>query len=374
MKRTLVKLIYRFLFFIKYRVKVKKDDYKYNRKEPYFIIGNHLFEHDGLLQSIYLRKQPFVLVNELELTSKVKAYLYKEVLNGIVINKDQYNIIALKQIKQRIKENHSIMIFPEFESSLFGDFVPYSLSWAKLIKQQSIDLVVVNTKGAYLTHPRWGKGSVFKGKIELSYRLLMSKEKVKLSSVEEIHQQLLLSLEHDDFFWNQEEKYLYKPKTRAVGLENYIYYCPVCSNHQTIATKRNSINCSQCGEIARFNSYSLLSGLEFIDLSSWNQLQKNALPNILSQAVFTEGVMYSYDRRDHELTNLDRVDIEINPLSKLVFIQNRDEELAFDISKISSLQLIRKNEVVIKYKHIIYFLHVKDPMLLIDAILFLKKQ
>jgi len=374
MKRTLVKLIYRFIFSIKYRVKVKKDDYKYNRKEPYFIIGNHLFEHDGLLQSIYLRKQPFVLVNELELTSKVKAYWYKEVLKGIVINKDQYNIIALKQIKQRIKENHSIMIFPEFESSLFGDFVPYSLSLAKLIKQQSIDLVVVKTSGAYLTYPRWGKGSVFKGKIELSYRLLMSKEKVKLSSVEEIHQQLLLSLEHDDFFWNQEEKYLYKPKTRAVGLENYIYYCPVCSNHQTIATKRNSINCSRCGEIARFNSYSLLSGLEFIDLSSWNQLQKKALPNILSQAVFTEGVMYSYDRRDRELTNLDRVDIEINPLSKIVFIQNRDEELAFDISKISSLQLIRKNEVVIKYKHIIYILQVKDPMLLIDAILFLKKQ
>lgn len=374
MKKNLVKLFYRMKNLFKYRIKISKDSFDYNRKEPYFIIGNHLFEDDGLLQSIYLRKQPCVLVNELELTSKVKAYLYKEVLNGIVVNKDRFNFTALKQIKQKIKENHSIMIFPENESSLFGGFVPFSMSLAKLIKQQLIDLVVVKTKGAYLTHPRWGKSSIFKGKIEVHYQLLMSKEKIKLASVEEIHQQLLLSLEHDDFIWNQEERNLYKPKTRAVGLENYIYYCPVCGKHQTITTKRNSIYCTNCGDIARFNSYSLLSGLDFVDLSSWNHLQQVALPNILSQAIFTEGVMYSYNKREQLLTNLDRVDIEINPLSKLMFIQNRDEELAFEISKISSVQLIRKNEVVIKYKHIIYVLQVKDPKLLIDAISFLKQQ
>ncbi|HKL47126.1 MAG TPA: hypothetical protein VJ878_00525, partial [Candidatus Izemoplasmatales bacterium] len=132
------------------------------------------------------------------------------------------------------------------------------------------------------------------------------------------------------------------------------------------------IYCDHCGEIARFNAYSLLTGLSFDNLIEWDQLQKQHLPKILEEAIMTSGNMSIVNTKDYSTKDMGYVDMEINPVSNAVFIQNRDQEKKFEIVKIEGMTLTRKREISFDYKKTTYLFKLDDPMLVLDAVNYLK--
>ncbi|MFP4478406.1 MAG: lysophospholipid acyltransferase family protein [Candidatus Izemoplasmatales bacterium] len=367
--RQLVKLYYRF----KFKIVVNFNDFNPKRTDPYFLIGNHAFMHDGLIHAMLLKRYPYPIINAFMFTNEKMKYILTKVIYSIPKRKGQVDIQTVREMMRVVKnEKRGIMVFPEGNASYFGKESDFPFSTVKLFKKFKIDVVVVKTNGAYLSSPRWGLKPTKNGLIELNYHTLFKGSELENYTEEEIYTKLKEALAFNDFDWNRERKYLYKPKERALGLETYIYYCPKCHGHQTLSTKGNQIYCENCGEIAHFNAYSLLSGLDFDNLVEWNNLQKKYLPKILENIIFTTGTMHKVDMKTYELEEMGRVDLEINPISRGVFVQNRDEERLFEIDRIEGLTLTRKREISFDYKKSTFLFKLEDPMLVLDSINYLK--
>ncbi|QWC00106.1 hypothetical protein KHQ88_00640 [Mycoplasmatota bacterium] len=368
--RQLVKIYYR----LKFKIVVNFNDFNPKRTDPYFLIGNHAFLHDGLIHAMLLKRYPYPIINAFMFTNEKMKYILTKVIYSIPKRKGQIDISTIREMLNVVKKKkRGIMVFPEGNSSFFGKESGFPFSTVKLFKKFKIDVVVVKTNGAYLSSPRWGLKPTRKGLIELNYHTLFKGDELERYSEEEIYEQLTEALSFNDFDWNRERKYLYKPKERALGLETYIYYCPKCHNHQSLSTKGNQIYCDHCGEIAHFNAYSLISGLEFDNLVEWDILQKEHLPKILENIIYTSGQMYKVDMKTFALEDYGRVDFEINPFSKGVFIQNKDTETVFEVDNIEGLTLTRKKEISFDHKRSTYLFKLDDPMIVLDSINYLKE-
>ncbi|MFO7968655.1 MAG: hypothetical protein ACQERX_01145 [Bacillota bacterium] len=367
--RQLVKLFYR----IKFKLRVNFNDFNPKRKDAYFLIGNHSFLHDGLIHAMFLKKYPFPIINSFMFTNEKMKYILTKVIYSIPKRKGQIDISTLREIIRIIKNDRGIMLFPEGNSSFFGKESDIPFSTVKLFKKFKIDVVICKTNGAYLTSARWGKKATRRGLIEMNYYTLFKGDELAEYSDKEIYEKTKSALTFNDFAWNREEKHLYNPNKRALGLETYMYVCPKCLSHQTLSTKDNRIFCDKCGEIAHFNAYSLLSGLEFDNLIEWDKLQKARLPKILKNIIYTSGSMFKVDVKDYSTEDMGYVDMELNSFSNNLFIQNRDQESKFDLSKIEGLTLTRKKEISFDYKKSTYLFKLEDPMLIYDSINFLKE-
>lgn len=366
--RQLLKIYYR----IKFKIRFNYNDFNPKRKDPYFMIGNHSFLHDGLIHVINLKKYPFPIINAFMFTNPKMKYLLTKVIYSIPKRKGQIDISTLREMLKVIKKGRGIMVFPEGNSSFFGKESPVPFSTVKLFKKFKLDVVVAKTNGAYLSSARWGTKATKRGFIDIEFKTLYKADELDNYSEEEIYETLVEAIKFNDWDWNREKKHLYKPKKRAEGLETYIYYCPKCHAHQSLSTKGNKIYCEDCGEIAHFNAYSLISGLPFDNMVEWDKLQKKALPGIMKNIIFTEGTMDKVDMKDYQTNSLGWVNVEINPSSQAVFAQNKEQERVFEIELIKGLTLTRKKEISFDYKKDTYLFKVDDPMLLYDGIRYLK--
>jgi hypothetical protein len=371
-KESILKFFVNIYYRLKFKIVTNYNDFNPKRKDPYFLIGNHSFFHDGLIHAMLLKRYPYPIINSFMFTSKMMEFILTKVIFSIPKRKGQVDIQTLRAMDRVIKKGRGIMIFPEGNSSYFGKESDVPFSTVKLFKKYKIDVVIAKTNGAYLSSPRWGLKPTRKGLIEINFYTLFKGSELVNYSNEEIYDALVNAIKFNDFDWNRENKHLYHPKHRALGLESYMYLCPKCLNHQSLSTKGNRIYCEHCGEIGRFNAYSLLSGLEFDNLVEWDELQKRHLPRILKNPIMIEGQMKIVDMNDFSTMDMGFVDMEINPVSKGVFIQNEDKETRFDIGLISGLTLTRKKEISFDYKNTTYLFILKDPMLVLDAIHYLK--
>ncbi|MCF7924740.1 MAG: hypothetical protein K9L64_06540 [Candidatus Izimaplasma sp.] len=367
--RQLVKLFYR----IKFKLKVNFNDFNHKRKDAYFLIGNHAFLHDGLIHAMFLKKYPFPIINSFMFTNQKMKYILTKVITSIPKRKGQIDITTLREMMRIIKNNRGIMVFPEGNSSFFGKESEIPFSTVKLFKKFKIDVVVCKTNGAYLTSARWGKKATKRGLIEMNYYTLFKGDELENYTNDQVYKKMKDALAFNDFAWNRKEKHLYNPKHRALGLETYIYVCPKCLSYQSLSTKGNQIFCDNCGEIGHFNEYSLLSGLPFDNLIAWDKLQKERLPEIVKNIISSSGSMHKVDMREYTTKSIGFVDIELSSSRDNLIVINNNQEIKFELNKIQGLTLTRKKEVSFDYKGLTYLFKLEDPMLIYDAINYLKE-
>ncbi len=369
-KETLLRILLKIYYRIKFNIIVDFNDFNPKRTDPYFLIGNHACLQDGLFTSIFLKRYPYPIINSFAFTNRMMKFLLTKMIYAIPKRKGQNDISTIREMMRVVKNGRGIMLFPEGNASLFGEQSVIPFSTVKLLKKFKLDIVICLTNGAYLTMPRWGDVSTKRGLIKLNYYRLFKGDELDNYSLDEIFEKLVAALKFNDFDWNREFRYSYKAKKRALGLEKYIYYCPKCKKHQTIKTKNNDIFCDNCGLIASFNHYSLLTGLEFDNLVAWDKLQKSQLPLILKEVIYTFGSMFKVDMTELESQEMGYADIEL--VNKQLFVQNRMKEFLFELDKIIGLTLTRKNEVSFDYGKDTYLFKLNDPLLIYDAIKYLK--
>lgn len=370
-RETLFKPLLRLFYKSKFKFEINYNDFDHKRVDPYFLIGNHASLHDGLYTSVFLKKYSFPVINAFMFVNKKMRFVLQKLIYSIPKRKGQSDIITIREMMRVVKNGRGVMLFPEGNSSFFGEQSKIPYATVKLFKKFKLDVVVCKTNGAFLSAPRWGDKTTHNGLMELNFHTLFKGEDLENYSLDEIYQKVIEALAFNDFDWNRERKYLYKPKKRALGLENYIYVCPKCLKHQTISTKDNDIYCKDCGHLAFFDDFSLISGLDFDNLIEWDKLQKKQLPNITKEVIYSEGSMFIVDTNKYTSKSLGHADLEI--IKKQLYVQNKMKEYIFKLDNITGLTLTKKNEVSFDYESKTYMFKLKDPMLYYDAINYLKE-
>lgn len=364
-KNSIIDNLIKFYLNRKYKFKVNFNDFDPNRKDSYILLANSSSLLNGLYISAFLKNKPIVVLNELQKTNKYINYFLSKYEYHVLKRSVGLDTSLIRKIDNCLSEK-PVLIFPEKNTSFFGEGSQIPQSIAKLIKKDKKEVVVCKINGAYLSNPRWGLKNSKRSLIELNFETLIKESEIANLEIKEIYEKVDNFLQYNDFDWNRSNNHFYNPKNRALGLESYLYMCPKCMKSQTLSTKKNDIYCSECGHIASFDDFSLINGLDFDDLVSWDSLQKRELPRLFKEVVYSEGSMFMVNEKTMELTSLGHADLEI--IKNQLFVLNKMKEYMFEIEKIEGLKFVRRNEIFFKYGKKLYLFKLEDPMIVYDRI------
>ncbi len=164
------------------------------------------------------------------------------------------SVATLKAFKI-LRKNGIVGIFPEGQISPIGVTMDYNPSISKFIKKAKVPVYIVRHSGAYLVNPPWTK-KTFKGHIETTVDLIVSKDDVLSLSVEELQRRIHNQLSFNSHEYN--ETRLMKVRLNDIdNLESVIYQCPNCGKEDLISNK-DSLICNYCDSQYIYDEYGKL--------------------------------------------------------------------------------------------------------------------
>ncbi|MBE6753176.1 MAG: 1-acyl-sn-glycerol-3-phosphate acyltransferase [Ruminococcaceae bacterium] len=249
-------------------------------QKPCVILSNHPSFMDWIYGAAALDKNYLnIVINRYYYYNIFLARLLGK-LGAIPKNLFSPDIDTIKRIKQIIKKNGMVYLFPEGRLSPHGSMEAITPATAKLLKNLGVAVYCVHLDGAYLTKPKWAD-NIRKGRIDLRFSKLFTPEQLSALSESEVLEQVHDALHYDDFRWQEHNRVAYKKKKDfADGLQKILYMCPRCRAEFSMETDDDRIYCAQCGCGAVLNEYYDLVPLDDKgdipkNIGEWYEWQKN---------------------------------------------------------------------------------------------------
>jgi len=358
------------MFHSRFDLKYTYDDFDPKSTSPYLLIGNHATQHDPLIVGMVIKRYPYPVANSFLYTNPIFKWLLTHVVTSISKRKGQSDMQTIRLILNAVhKQKRPVMLFPEGNASYFGEQTETDyLPTAKLVKKLNVDIIVAKINGGYLAHPRWGFYRK-KGHFHTHFYRLFKADELNEMSVETIQKTLEEAMVFNDFEWNLKHQHHYRLKGRSNGIEHYLYYCPSCKETQTLYGQHEHIFCQNCGVIATFDKTSILNG-PYPSLIEWGKDQKNIIPKRILSPMVTKGMLYEVDNIKQKKYQLGFHNVIIE--NKVLMIETKPKR-QFDINRIKGEVITRKHNFSFDYEEKTYNFLLKDPMLILNTITYLKE-
>jgi len=272
-----------------------RDGIKFNRKEPYVMLANHTFMFDVIHVPLYFRRPPFIVASDTLFNKFPLNFLLNHVAHAIPKSKGASDLRTAKALITAVKKNYPILIFPEGDTTFFGETNYIEESTYKLIKKLKIDVITCNVKGGYLSRPRWATGKRKNRKIHLTYEIAISKEELATMTVEEIEERIKKHLYNNDYAYQQEKMIPHPGNKLAEGFENVAYICPECNSINSIKSSGNFLYCEHCKNEGSINEYGFIEGFKFDNLIEWDKYQRKFIPELRNSTFETDADLYYAD-------------------------------------------------------------------------------
>ena len=260
---------------IKYRIHINRNGIK-KLNTPSIVLFNHgssidflsdwafLYPQRGNMVAAYYYFCNFHLGRLMHFFGAFPKFLY------------QPDISAIKNMKKVLRNNGILFLAPEGRLTPHGELESFIPSTVKFLKKECCDVYLFKNHGTYFTKPKWAKTSR-KGRVDVDYIHLFTKEELKVLTLEEIYNKLYENLYYDEYKWMEENKVKFKGRKFAEGLEQLFYYCPVCGHEYTYSSNKATLECSHCHTKVTLNPYyELVSSNPKIPktIKEWYNLQK----------------------------------------------------------------------------------------------------
>jgi 1-acyl-sn-glycerol-3-phosphate acyltransferase len=252
----------------------KGEGVDFRTHQPYIMLANHTFVFDVIHVPLRLRKVPFIVANQTLFKKNSTKFLVTQVAHVISKSKGQSDSSTVRDLIGAIKRGYPILIFPEGDTTFYGETGYIEPSTMKLIKKLEIDLITCNVRGGYLSKPRWALFKRKNRKIELHYERTLTAEQIKNMTVEEIEEVVKKALYYNAYDDQRTKMIKHPGKNLAHGLENVIYVCPHCQAINTIETEGGQIRCKSCQHEGHMDDYGFIHGFVYDNLVDWNNYQK----------------------------------------------------------------------------------------------------
>lgn len=288
---------------------IRGEGVDFKRKEPYIILANHTFVIDVVHVPLILKKVPFIVANQTLFKKNATKFLMTQVAHVISKSKGQSDSATVRELIGAIKRGYPILIFPEGDTTFYGETGFIEPSTMKLIKKLELDVITCNVRGGYLSKPRW---ALFKRKnrsIELNYQLTLTKEQVKNSTVEEIESIIKNALYHHAYDYQREHMIKRPGKNLAHGLEDVVYVCPHCEAIKSIETEGNRIRCTACKHEGYLDDYGFIHDFVFDNLVDWNNYQKGFSDQLRKSVLETSGELSFFTEKVTDIHVIGRVEL-----------------------------------------------------------------
>ncbi|MBN2300369.1 MAG: 1-acyl-sn-glycerol-3-phosphate acyltransferase [Acholeplasmataceae bacterium] len=263
----------------------------FKRKEPFIMLANHTFLFDVIHVPLRFRNVPFIVASQTLFKKQPTKFLVTQIAHVIPKSKGASDTSTVRELIGAVRKGYPILIFPEGDTTFYGETNYIEESTMKLIKKLEIDLITCNVKGGYLSKPRWATGKRRKRQISLDYQLTIPKEKIKDLSIVEINEIIKKALYHNDYEYQRDVMIPHPGKTLAEGIENVVYLCPFCEAINSIESNKNQLTCNVCGKKGTIDQYGFIQNFKFDNLISWNQYQMQFAKQLRASIIETSGFL-----------------------------------------------------------------------------------
>lgn len=285
-------LAYPWMWFDAKRTTRVHDGFSFTRKEPYLMLANHTFLFDVVHVPLRLRKPPFIVASEELFVRQPTKFIFKWIARVIPKSKGASDLRTARGIIGAVKRGYPVLIFPEGDTTFYGETKNIEFSTMKLIKKLKVDVVTCNVKGGYLSKPRWAEGKRKRRIVEMDYHITIKKEELKELNLDQIYEKISDALYHNHYAYQKEHMISHKGTTLAKGLENIIYVCPECKGINTFETNGNELTCTKCNTKGHVNEYGFIEGFKFDNTIDWDNFQRGFTKELRASVIESTGLLY----------------------------------------------------------------------------------
>jgi 1-acyl-sn-glycerol-3-phosphate acyltransferase len=305
------------------------DGFSLKRKEPYIMLANHTFLFDVIHVPLRLKKVPFIVASHTLFKKKATKFLVTQVAHVISKSKGQSDAFTVREIIGAIKRGYPVLIFPEGDTTFYGETNYIEESTMKLVKKLGVDVVTCNVRGGYLSKPRWALSKRSNRYAEFHYRLTIKKEDINNMSLEEVTNTIKDALYHNAYDFQKEKMIKHEALELTKGLEDIIYVCPECNHIHTIETYDNKIKCNHCNHEAYMDDYGFIKNSKFDNLIDWNNYQRKFKKELMQSKLTTTGILFYQNQTSNALDLIGNVTL-VYDNHQLIFSGALDQVINID--------------------------------------------
>ncbi len=331
-------------------------------KGPYFLLGNHTNNFDGLFLQCLIPHQIKFVVTDGMFKKKALARLLN-LVEYIPKRKSVSDIAAIRQIINLVKRGNIIGIFPEGGRNWDGQTAPITPATFRLIEMLKIPVVVANIRGGYLSEPRWADNKR-RGRVDVHLSTVI--EAGSNLNTHQIEKLITDALSHNEFDWQLAVHLPFHGRGLIRGLERLLYICPACEALGSITSSEKDARCSSCYARFTLDEYGFLhtdSGIMPSDrldvLNGWQQQRLEALFDASPQSarlMFDEGgILLCAQTRTEPFKCIDSGKAILTRKQIIIGQYN------FDLAAISGINVYFKSHLEFKYQSIDYRIGFQSP-------------
>lgn len=287
-----------------------KDGVSFKRKEPFVMLANHTFLFDVIHVPLRFKNVPFIVASQTLFKKQPTKFLVTQVAHVIPKSKGASDTSTVRELIGSIKRGYPVLIFPEGDTTFYGETGYIEESTMKLIKKLGVDVVTCNVKGGYLSKPRWATGKRKHRQVSFEYKLTITKEQIKTLDLTQINDMIKEALYHNDYQYQRQVMIPHPGKKLAEGIENVVYVCPFCEAINTIESKGNFIRCNACNHEGIMDSYGFIQNFRFDNLIDWNHFQRGFSKKLRESTIKSSGYLNYLRTEDDFLEPVGRIEIE----------------------------------------------------------------
>lgn len=282
----------------------------FKRKEPYIMLANHTFLFDVIHVPLPFRKVPFIVASQTLFKKQPTKFLVTQVAHVIPKAKGASDTSTVRDLISTIRRGYPILIFPEGDTTFYGETGYIEESTMKLIKKLEVDVITCNVSGGYLSKPRWATGKRKNRQIHLDYQLTIAKEEIKDLNIDEINTIIKEALYHNDYEYQKQVMVPHPGKQLAEGIENVVYVCPFCESVNTLESKNNIIRCTSCNHEGTMDNYGFIRDFKFENLIEWNKFQRTFSQKLRDTKIHSSGFLNYMSLVDDHLDEVGEIVID----------------------------------------------------------------
>jgi len=335
---------------------------------PYLLIANHANFWDGVLVNLFIRDPICFLVSDEYFRKPILGKLLK-IEGSIPKKKFLADFAAIKELLKSKAYKRIIGIFPEGKRNWDGSTEKIIFPTAKLIKILNVPVVRCLLRGSYLSFPRWARFTR-KGKISLSYDLILTTENIKEMTVEEIYREISESLAYHEYDYQKKVMNTYRGRKLAEKIELLLFLCPNCHKIGFLYSRGDVLSCQSCGYQVKYDKYGFFSSekslIYFDNPVDWNNwqiewirkfivstLQKSSIQQEVKEIIKDKGV-FLYKSNEQKKLNKKIEGVLTLRGEKLIFETVSGDNFCFQIKLIKGVNVQYNNKFEFYYKDDLY--------------------
>lgn len=347
-------LVYIWMWFDAKRKVIKDPSFNFKRKEPYVILANHTYLFDVVHVPLRLRKVPFIIASQTLFTKQPTKFLVTQVAHVIPKSKGKSDISTMLKIFSSVEKGYPILIFPEGDTTFYGETGHIEDATIKLIKKLKLDVVTCNIRGGYSSRPRWGTGRRSRHYIELFYKVSIPKTKLAEMSVSEANEIINKDLYHNEYEYQRTHMIPHRGNKLAEGLENVVYVCPQCESINTIVSHGNSFHCESCKNEGHIDEFGFIHDFVYDNLVDWNKFQTKFTDKLRNSKLTSDGFLSYMQMETLEQSKVGRVTL-VYENGNLIF--HGSLEQVIPVSEINNPTVTLRRDFGFEYQNLNYIVN-----------------